>query len=140
MTVRLKFGTIDELPPDLLGALHDIPRLKAMGFDGRFAPMDTEFTVYGVDFVGGNVLYRLGNPPREEFTIQCLAALFEIVDGSVSRHWQGRVLTGGKLVFWPPSWFAEFYHDRLSDGDPTISADFAKIRELMKAEATAAAR
>jgi hypothetical protein len=140
MIVRLKFETIDELPPDLLGTLHDIPRLKAMGLDGRFAPMGTEFTVYGVDFIGGNVLYRLGNPPREEFTIQCLGALFEIVNGSVSGHWHSRVLPEGKYVFWPPSWFAEFYHDRLSDGDPTISADFAKIRELMKAEAAAAAQ
>jgi hypothetical protein len=140
MRVCLKFETIDELPPDLLGALHDIPRLKAIGLDGRFAPRGTEFTVYGVDFVGGNVFYRLGNPPREEFIIQCLGALFEIVDGSVSRHWQCRALPGGEFVLWPPSWFAEFYHDRLSDGDSTITADFAGIRKLLRAESEAVAR
>lgn len=140
MRVRLRFGTIDELPPDLLGPLHDLARLKAIGFDGRFAPIGTEFTVYGIDFVGGNVLYRLGNPPREEFTIQCLSALFEIVDGSVSRYWQSRVLPGGRFVLWPPSWFAEYYHDRLSEGDPTISADFDEVRELIKAEAAAIVR
>lgn len=133
MRVRLAFGTIDELPPDLLGALDDVPRLKAMGFDGKFAPIGTEFTVYGIDFVGGNVLYRLGNPPREEFTIQCLGALFEILDGSVSRYWQSRLLPGGRFVLWPSSWFAEFYHDRLSEGDPAIYADFTEVRDLMKA-------
>jgi hypothetical protein len=134
MRVRLKFGAIDELPPDLLGALHDVPRLRAMGFDGKFAAIGTEFTVYGIDVVAGNILYRLGNPPREEFTIQCLGALFEIVDGSVSRYWQARLLPGGRFVLWPPSWFAEFYHDRLSEGDPTICADFAELRERMKVE------
>jgi len=140
MRVRLKFRTIDELPPGLLEALHDVPRLKAMGFDGKFAPIGTEFTVYGIDILGGNVLYRLGNPPREEFAIQCLGALFEIVDGSVSRYWHSRLLPGGRFVLWPLSWFAEFYHDRLSEGDPAICADFEEIRGLMKAEATTPVR
>jgi hypothetical protein len=140
MRVRLKFRTIDDLPPDLPGALHDVPRLKATGFDGKFAPIGTEFSVYGIDFVGGNVLYRLGNPLHEEFTIQCLGALFEILDGSVSRHWQSRLFPGGRFALWPPSWFAEFYHDRLSEGDPAICADFAEVRDLMKAEAALPAR
>jgi hypothetical protein len=134
MRVRLKFATIDDLPPDTLGTLHEVPRLKAMGFDGRFAPIGTEFTVYGIDFAEGNVLYRVGNPPREEYAIQCLAALFEIVDERVSRYWHSRMLRGGRFVLWPPSWFTDYYHDRLSDGDPVISADFAEVRQLLGAE------
>ena len=134
MKVRLKFPTIDELPADILGTLHEVPRLKAMGFDGRFAPIGTEFTVYGLEFANGNVLYRLGNPPGEEYAIQCLAALFETVDERVSRYWHSRMLKGGRFVLWPPSWFTDYYHDRLSEGDPVISADFAEVRQLLGAE------
>ena len=134
MRVRLRFATIEELPPDLLSSLHDFPRLKAVGYDGRFAPIGTEFTVLGIEVAEGNVTYRIGNPPREQYVIHCLAVLFEIVDGSPSRFWQAVMRPDGQFVLWPPSWFAEYYHDRLSDGDPAIYADFLEERDRLKAE------
>ncbi len=135
MRVRLKFASIDELPPQVSEALHDVPRLKAMGLDGRFAPIGTEFIVYGIDFAAGNVFYRVGNPPDEDYAIQCLAVLFEIVDERISRHWCWRMLPGGRFVLWPLSWFTEYYHDRLSEGDPVIASDFAEVRQIFRAEA-----
>src|SRR6266487_6302063 len=48
MKVRLKYSSIDELPPTTLSALCDISRLKAIGFDGHFASIGTEFIVYGI--------------------------------------------------------------------------------------------
>ena len=134
MRVRLRFATIEELPPELQSSLHDYPRLKAIGYDGRFAPIGTEFTVLGIQVADGNVTYRIGNPPREECSIQCLAILFEIVDGSPSKYWQAVIGPSGQFVLWPPSWFAEYYHDRLSDGDPVIYADFLEVRDRLQTE------
>jgi hypothetical protein len=33
----------------------------------------------------------------------------------------------GDVCLWPPSFFAEFYHDKLSDGDPEIAKDFQRV-------------
>jgi hypothetical protein len=135
MKVRLTYSSVDALPATVLSALSDVPRLKAIGFDGHFAPIGTEFLVYGIDFLNGNLFYRIGHPPHEQYVIQCLAALFEIVDPRVSRYWKGRMLSAGEFVLWPPSWFVDFYHDRLSDGDRELVEDFNTIKRLFAEEA-----
>lgn len=135
MRVRLRFATIEELPPDLLESLCDVPRLKALGFDGRFAGIGTGFTVFGLEVSGGNLLYRIGNPPHEEYLIQCLAVFFEVVDGRPSQYWRGALQPCGRFVFWPPSWLADCYHDRLADGDPVAMADFLDVRNRLNSEA-----
>jgi hypothetical protein len=136
MKVRLKYKSIDELPAELLTSLCDVPRLRAIGFNGRFAPVGTVLTVYGIEFASGNVFYRVANPPEGRYSILCLGLLFEIVDSRISRHWECRVTSAGKIVLWPASWFVEFYHDRLSDGEPTIVANFAKVKHLLEEEAS----
>src|SRR6266566_8383404 len=136
MKVKLKYSSIDELPPLVLSALCDVPRLKAIGFDGHFAPIGTEFIVYGIDFLNGNLFYRLGHPPHEPYVIQCLAVLFQIVDPRVSRYWECRTLSAGEFVLWPPSWFVDFYHDRLSDGDRELVKDYNTIKRLFAEEAS----
>jgi hypothetical protein len=134
MKVRLKYKSMDELPAELVTSLCDVPRLRATGFDGRFASVGSVLPVYGIEFASGNVFYRLANSPDGRYSILCLGALFEIVDSRISRHWQCRALSGGKIVLWPSSWFVECYHDRLSEGDPTVVADFARVKCLLDEE------
>lgn len=62
-------------------------------------------------------------------------SLFEVVDARLSRHWEIRVLGNGATVFWPNSFFRDFYHDDLSELVPEVVADFDRVRTRMEAEA-----
>ena len=138
MKVRLKYKSIDELPAELLTSLCDVPRLRAIGVNGRLAPIGTVLTVYGIEFAWGNIFYRVADPPDGRHSILCLGLLFEIVDSRISRHWECRIVPEGKIVLWPASWFVEFYHDQLSEGEPTIVADFTGVKHLLEEEASSA--
>jgi hypothetical protein len=61
--------------------------------------------------------------------------LFEILDGTVSQYWQTRVREDGTVTLWPPTFYREFYHDDLSDGEPDVVEDFKRVKELIEAEA-----
>jgi len=133
MKVFLKY-TIEDLPAQLSKAVDGFSHIRSRGLASDFAPTGTIFIVHGVEFSSGNVLYRLPDPPKGHQSILGLAMLFEIIDPRVSRYWECRVLPSGKIVSWPPSWFKPFYHDLLSDGDPAIVADFARVTSLLNQE------
>jgi hypothetical protein len=63
------------------------------------------------------------------------ACLFEIVEGTVSRHWELRVGAHGVITLWPPSFYKDYYHDRLSEGMPEFTEDFVRVRAMIEAEA-----
>jgi hypothetical protein len=62
--------------------------------------------------------------------------LFEVTDARVSSYWEVRVMGNGAIVFWPHSFFREFYHDDLSELVPEVVADFDRVRATMEAEAS----
>jgi hypothetical protein len=63
--------------------------------------------------------------------------LFEIVDDRASRYWVIRQWEGGADALWPPSFFAEFYHDDLSEGMPEMVSDYERVKRQIETEATA---
>src|SRR5258705_244668 len=54
--------------------------------------------------------------------------LFDIVDTRPSKFWVARKFPDSTLALWPESFFQEFYHDLLTDGDPKFVADFERVR------------
>jgi len=63
--------------------------------------------------------------------------LFEIVDEHLSTYWVIRHWTDGTVAMWPPSFFADFYHDDLSEGVAEVVSDYARVKRQIEAEADA---
>lgn len=61
------------------------------------------------------------------YILQAPLVLFDVVDPRMSSKWVLGRNQLGDMCIWPPSFFAEFYHDRLSDGDPDLVEDFRRI-------------
>ncbi len=40
----------------------------------------------------------------------------------------------GDLCLWPPSFFDDYYHDLLSDGDPETVRDFQRVYAELREE------
>jgi hypothetical protein len=62
------------------------------------------------------------------------AGLFEIIDGSVSRHWVARAWPDGGLTLWPDAFYSENFHDRLSSGVPEAALQYAELRRRLESE------
>ncbi len=136
MRVRLAYRNISDLPQDRLQRLQNLERLKLIGYSAGNVPPGTEFLVYGITVSEGNVLYNVESHPSGRYLVLCLAELFDIVDPRASELWECRVPDSGGIRIWPSSWFThEFYHDRLSDGEPELEADFTRLKALFADEA-----
>jgi hypothetical protein len=87
---------------------------------------DREYLVLGISFLVNSEVY--GNCCL--FTIQddatrCVmvpGALFEITDSKASRHWIVKNAEGSNLTLWPEEFYAEFFHDRVTDYEPEALA------------------
>ncbi len=60
--------------------------------------------------------------------------LFHVTDSRLSRYWIVRQYGEMGLRLWPESFFRDYYHDLLTDGDPEVVADFERVLSLLKAE------
>ena len=136
MRVKLVYSSIDQLPPERLERLQNVERLKFIRYNAGNIPLGTELTVYGIAVSDGNVLYDVEHYPGGQVLIVCLAELFDVVDPRASETWECRIPDAGGIRIWPASWFTyEFYHDRLSDGEPELQADFKRLKALFADEA-----
>jgi hypothetical protein len=61
--------------------------------------------------------------------------LFEIIDGRPSQYWVSRFWDDGSFAFWPPSFFNDCYHDRLSESVPDVRRDYESVRAQLREEA-----
>jgi hypothetical protein len=64
---------------------------------------------------------------NEAYVLQAPLVLFDVIDPRLSTKWVVGRNQMGDVCLWPPSFFAEFYHDKLSDGDPEIAKDFQRV-------------
>jgi hypothetical protein len=60
--------------------------------------------------------------------------MFDIVDATASAIWVMRRSQMGDWCLQPPSFFAEYYADRLSDGDPEFAEDFQRVYAELRKE------
>ena len=59
---------------------------------------------------------------------------FDIVDGRSSAYWAARLDADGSLLLWPKEFFAEYFHDDLSDGAITAREKFDGVVNLLQEE------
>jgi hypothetical protein len=60
--------------------------------------------------------------------------LFHVTDPRPSRYWTVQKYGDMGLQLLPESFFRDYYHDLLTDGDPEVVADFERVLSLLKAE------
>ncbi len=100
-----------------------------------------EYIVFGVTVVieassaGKGLLFEHLTDTNYGYLVSTPACLFQIVDGTASSHWRIRIEDDGAVRLWPEVFYKEYFHDRLSDGDPEAVEDFRRIRERIEAEA-----
>jgi hypothetical protein len=71
---------------------------------------------------------------NDSYVLQAPLVLFDVIDARISSKWILGHNQLGDVCLWPPSFFAEFYHDRLSDGDPELVEDFQRVYAELVAE------
>lgn len=102
-----------------------------MGFDVNIGD---EYVVYSMSILDGAPwidVYGKG--------IDCIHSvplcLFEIIDGTVSKYWVAKIVDDGILLLWPPSFYAPYYHDDLTDDVKEVVEDFNRVQKLIIEEA-----
>jgi hypothetical protein len=60
--------------------------------------------------------------------------LLKISDAAVSSLWRAKKTEEANLCLWPEEFFAEFFHDDLSDGVPAVQDVFRRVCELIANE------
>jgi hypothetical protein len=68
------------------------------------------------------------------YILQAPLAMFEVIDPRASAKWILRRSQMGDLCLWPPSFFDDYYHDLLSDGDPETVRDFQRVYAELREE------
>jgi hypothetical protein len=63
--------------------------------------------------------------------------MFEVLDPRASQHWEVKVSASGAVRLWPSSFFADYYHDDLSERAPAVVRDFWAVYGLLSEEAKA---
>jgi hypothetical protein len=62
--------------------------------------------------------------------------LFEILDGRVSKYWEAKKIDEFSMTIWPSEFYAEYFHDRLSDGDPDAYRIMQSVRKKLEEESS----
>jgi hypothetical protein len=60
--------------------------------------------------------------------------LFEIVDPRPSRFWVARKVNDFTLSLWPEEFYEDYFHDRLSDGEPIGVEAFRRVVDRLENE------
>lgn len=97
-----------------------------------FVTAGKAYTVYGVSFrnvvgSGGSFLEVLDDYGN---LVSAPADVFQIVDGSIPQLWVARMKEDG-LCLWPEAFFAKYFFDDLSDGEPEALSKFADVRLVL---------
>ena len=134
MRVKCVYKSLDELPAELTSGVAQADRIRAMGHGKPWITPGKEYVVYAVDSDLGNIWYYILNDDDLPYPTFELAVFFELVDPHVSKYWVFSLDKGGAFRMWPSSWFQEYYHQLLVEGDQGVVADFVRLRGAIDAE------
>lgn len=61
------------------------------------------------------------------------ACLFEVVDSRSSSFWRAKI-DGTALLLWPKEFYTDYFHDKLTDGEPEFMKLFERVVDRMENE------
>jgi hypothetical protein len=91
-----------------------------------------EYTVFGLGVWDGITWVEI--ELSTEVVVSVPLFLFEILDGRPSRLWDVRLHEDGALTLWPPAFYEQYFHDRLSDGVEKAVRDFRTLKRTIEGE------
>ena len=98
---------------------------------------DKTYTVLGLNFIGSAIWSRGAQALIRDDHGNCAfipLSLVEVTDPRVSKHWVFRKINGLDACLWPSDFYAEYFHDDLSEGDASVKAKFEQICKLLDGE------
>lgn len=97
------------------------------------------YLVLGISFISGDgsrsnkTLYQVLNDFGGISHVP--VSLFELQDNRCSAYWSARYDSDGSLLLWPKEFFADYFHDDLSDGSSAATGIFSEVIKILKDEA-----
>src|SRR3972149_3066768 len=86
-----------------------------------------EYIVFAMSIINGESWVQI-EEKGFEFLIPVPLCLFEIVNGKVPSSWEV-CIKGVNIHLWPSSFYKDqYYHDKLSDGDPEILENYREVK------------
>ena len=134
MKVQCRGSRLEDLSKDLVDSLFDLETLRATGAHRPRITAGKKYTVYGISCGAGNIWFDIVDDDEMCYTVGVLAVFFTISDSKPSKTWVCHLNDRGFLFLWPPSWLEPLYHDRLTDGDPEVVADFGRVKAAVDSE------
>ena len=115
-----------------------------LGTDRRFNPkydvkVGKSYLVLALSFIrnspyfGSSAIVQIVNESQECQIMP--VSLFEIIDPSVSKYWKARSMGNGELKLWPQEFYADFFHDDLSECKPATVQVFERVVKRLESEA-----
>jgi hypothetical protein len=105
---------------------------------GHRVSVGREYLVIGISFVvgspyyGDSALFEIVND--QGHLVSQPAALFEVTDARCSSFWRTEIHEDGAVTLWPHELYEQYFHDRLSDGEPEARNTFQVVRSKLQAE------
>jgi hypothetical protein len=129
--VKMRVRCVAQLPNDRQA--QELGKHYSPGQQVFKVSIGQEYLVYGMTFLSGVPWVELLEDFGYLFSVPL--CLFEVTDDRVSRHWRVRSSADGRVSFWPPSFYREYYFDDLIEGVPQVLEDFRNVRALIESEA-----
>lgn len=60
--------------------------------------------------------------------------LFEITDARASRFWEAHLWEGGAVTLWPAAFYRAYFHDDLSEQEPSAVAAYNLAKATIESE------
>ena len=95
------------------------------------------YTVLGISFVKSGVYGSISLFDIQDDNERCISVpmcLFSIVDPRPSKYWIARASNEFNLTLWPEQFYADYFHDRLSEYIPEYVTTFKKTFQLLEEE------
>ena len=95
------------------------------------------YLVLGISFIANGETCRVLYQVLNDFggISHAPAGLFELVDNKCSASWVARYDADGSLLLWPKEFFADYFHDDLSEGDSAVVDAFRGVVVRLREEA-----
>jgi len=82
----------------------------------------------------GGLSYEVEHGLGAEYIVGVPFCLFEIVDDRPSKYWKAKRISETTLALWPEEFYAEYFHDDLSNHFPEALENFRKLKKILESE------
>jgi hypothetical protein len=87
------------------------------------------YTPLGLSFWNGVAWVDLAENDRTVSPVPLF--LFEVLEGTIPTEWELKLGEDGSVTIWPQLFYERAFHDRLSNGEPSLVERFRQLRNTV---------